>query len=116
MEKIEKELLRRLTYYIQLNPKNLAYEVSAKTGVSMDMIDLFIECGLIEKEGGELKLPTKRKTLNVQEKSKLINGIENCKIDKVNELEREEKKQESKLVIDLKNLNTKVHNNDIGER
>lgn len=83
--------------YISLLPNEYKYVISAKSGVSIDIIDKLVEQGLLEEESGVLKevRKTKSSVSREEERRRFANELR-CAIKPV-----ENNDAKSKLLIDL---------------
>lgn len=82
-ENIERQYateLQKIKNYMALCPGKPKYIVSANTGVSLDVIEKFIEQGILKEEMGVLKAVTKNGRKN-EERAKLIRELK-FEIDK----------------------------------
>ena len=104
--------LKKIKNYITLFPNQPKYLVSAKTGISLDIIDVLIENGLLEEREGALRATNIRKKLNLDERSKIINGMENYEKNSLTTSKSLEKSEESKLVVDLRNMKEQNKDDD----
>lgn len=100
---------KKLYNIISNQPK---YLVSAKTGISLDIIDVLIENGLLEEREGVLRATNIRRKLNLDERSKIINGMENYEKNSLTTSKSLEKSEESKLVVDLRNMKEQNKDDD----
>ena len=96
--------LKKIKNYITLFPNQPKYLVSAKTGISLDIIDALIENGLLEEREGTLKSASIRRKLNLDKKAQIINGIGNYEKNTLSNSNLQEKREESKLVVDLRKM------------
>ena len=104
--------LKKIKNYITLFPNQPKYLVSAKTGISLDIIDVLIENVLLEEREGALKAANIRRKLNLDERSKIINGMENYEKNSLSTSNSLEKSEESKLVVDLRNMKEQNKDDD----
>lgn len=98
-ENIERQYateLQKIKNYMALCPGKPKYIVSANTGVSLDVIEKFIEQGILKEEMGVLKAVTKNGRKN-EERAKLIRELK-YEIDKSN---KEIVDPKSRLLKDL---------------